>query len=488
MPKRLDEARVLAAVAANDPPASTDHLDDDEWHAAQDMWLVKWSGSVLPDGPQRRLKWNDRVKEHARLVAAAARAVALPASMPRRKGARKAPVPTPHEPMQPANMPERASPARPPEDREDLGLPPLAAVSIEPQQHASAPAAASMFSLLSPPPQPPAQRTATERAAAERAAKKVRRAERERQTCAEGERALWLDEAARSSLAWRRISDPSSDDDLPSVLRAHPGDDASDVYERWCDYGPELMRGRPYKPQMPTKPPPLDVAHQPNLLALEARSLAGEYVGERNAAGQCEGRGKYVFADGAVYEGEFKAGKAEGRGNHQTAVGDVYEGELKAGKREGRGIYRYANGDVYEGEWKAGKKEGRGIYRSADGDVYEGEYKAGKKEGRGIARWADGNVYEGEFKAGIYQYASNVVCRAQPQEPHSAGAFEERRDLPASLQWKLELSDIMIEQLRYRHSKAHGMAARGEIQLELQQLLLERVGLDNRMANEKYYY
>lgn len=48
--RRLDEARVLAAVAANDPPASADHLDDDEWHAAQDKWLVKWSGSVLFDG------------------------------------------------------------------------------------------------------------------------------------------------------------------------------------------------------------------------------------------------------------------------------------------------------------------------------------------------------------------------------------------------------------------------------------------------------
>jgi hypothetical protein len=80
----------------------------------------------------------------------------------------------------------------------------------------------------------------------------------------------------------------------------------------------------------------------------------------------------------------------------------------------------------------------------------------------------------------------------QPQEPleHSAGAFEERRDLPASLQSKLEVSDIMIEQLRYRLSKAHGsvqfsfssvhMAARGEIQLELQQLLRERVGLDRQ--------
>ena len=75
MLKRPIEARVLAAaVAANDPPASADHRDDDEWHAAQDKWLVKWSGSVLPDGPQRRRKWDDRVKEHARLVAAVARA------------------------------------------------------------------------------------------------------------------------------------------------------------------------------------------------------------------------------------------------------------------------------------------------------------------------------------------------------------------------------------------------------------------------------
>ena len=110
-------------------------------------WLVKWSGSGLPDGPQRRRKWDDRVKEHARLVAAAARAVASPASMPRRKGARKPPVPTPHEPMlaareEPmqlaADMPERASPARPPEDSEDLGLPLLAAAALAAWQSAAA--------------------------------------------------------------------------------------------------------------------------------------------------------------------------------------------------------------------------------------------------------------------------------------------------------------------------------------------------------------
>ena len=303
-----------------------------------------------------------------------------------------------------ANVPaSAASPARPPEDREglqaarpledreDLGLPPLAAVSIEPRQHAPAPAPASMFSL------PPAQRTAAERAAAERAAKKACREERERRMCEEGERALWY-EAARASTTWRRVHDPSDDEggppcpeaceplfeagdkvgeeaddpdkdeinrrvaaakrrqreadeedyDLPSVLRAHPGDTSSDVYERWCDYGPELMRGRPCRPyrppapQMPPKPP-----------------------------------------------------------------------------------------------------------------------------------------------------------EPQPQEPleHSAGAFEERRDLPASLQSKLEVSDIMIEQLRYRLSKAHGsvqfspfssvhMAAAGgeihQLHVELQKLLRERVGLDRQ--------
>ena len=48
-----------------------------------------------------------------------------------------------------------------------------------------------------------------------------------------------------------------------------------------------------------------------------------------------------------------------------------YEGEYNAaGEREGRGVYRYADGDVYEGEYKAGKKEGRGVYRWANGNVY----------------------------------------------------------------------------------------------------------------------
>ena len=55
----------------------------------------------------------------------------------------------------------------------------------------------------------------------------------------------------------------------------------------------------------------------------------------------------------------------------------------------------YAQGNVFEGEWKAGKREGRGVFRSANGDVYEGSFKAGDREGRGTYRSADGGVYEG---------------------------------------------------------------------------------------------
>ena len=47
MPKRPDTARMRAAVAAGDPPASAEYFLDDEWHAEQEQWLAKWSPRVL---------------------------------------------------------------------------------------------------------------------------------------------------------------------------------------------------------------------------------------------------------------------------------------------------------------------------------------------------------------------------------------------------------------------------------------------------------
>jgi hypothetical protein len=108
MPKRPDSARVRAAVAAGDPPASAAYPDDDGWHAEQERWLAKWSPRVLPMGPLRRQQWKNRVKEHARLVAAAECASSSPPK-PKRKRARKPPAPTVHEPVL-AGPPQRKRP------------------------------------------------------------------------------------------------------------------------------------------------------------------------------------------------------------------------------------------------------------------------------------------------------------------------------------------------------------------------------------------
>jgi hypothetical protein len=92
MPKRLHPARVSAAVAAGDPPASAQYAHDDAWHDAQNIWLAKWSVRLLPEGPQRRRQWTKRKEEHARLVAASSKVAALTKKRVYARGKPKPPV------------------------------------------------------------------------------------------------------------------------------------------------------------------------------------------------------------------------------------------------------------------------------------------------------------------------------------------------------------------------------------------------------------
>ena len=107
-----------------------------------------------------------------------------------------------------------------------------------------------------------------------------------------------------------------------------------------------------------------------------------------------------------------KLTKESDRANIQRLVKDIaphmkrvtvgYEGEkIAAGQYHGRGVYRYADGNVYEGEWKDDKMHGRGVFRYADGDVYEGEWEDGKMHGRGVFRYPDGSIaHDGQWKDG----------------------------------------------------------------------------------------
>ena len=76
---------------------------------------------------------------------------------------------------------------------------------------------------------------------------------------------------------------------------------------------------------------------------------------------------KVGFAKGFPYRG----GAGGGRGKYVFANGDVYEGEWKDGKQEGRGTYSFANGNVYDGKWKDNNKGQMAKLGIADEDCIE---------------------------------------------------------------------------------------------------------------------
>ena len=69
-----------------------------------------------------------------------------------------------------------------------------------------------------------------------------------------------------------------------------------------------------------------------------------------------EGKGRYKFRNGNIYEGEMRHDKMHGSGLMKYVNGhttyDIYDGEFSDDKRNGWGTMTYAKGDVYRGEWK----------------------------------------------------------------------------------------------------------------------------------------
>ena len=70
----------------------------------------------------------------------------------------------------------------------------------------------------------------------------------------------------------------------------------------------------------------------------------------------------------------------------------------KEDKINGQGKYTYANGNVYEGDWKEDKMNGRGTLTWTNGNVYVGEWKENKINGQDKKTSATGHVvHEGKW-------------------------------------------------------------------------------------------
>lgn len=101
----------------------------------------------------------------------------------------------------------------------------------------------------------------------------------------------------------------------------------------------------------------------------------GEYMGETAGAapkvgcqkGDCQnGRGQYIFRDGARYEGDFRLGVPSGVGVVTYTNGEKYEGEMFEGEFNGRGTLTMADGSQAIGFWQKGTYMG-------DKNPYQGQ-------------------------------------------------------------------------------------------------------------------
>lgn len=120
-------------------------------------------------------------------------------------------------------------------------------------------------------------------------------------------------------------------------------------------------------------------------------------------SGTCkDGKGKYIYSNGYIYEGNFANEVRSGLGVLTNPSGDKYEGMWAEDQFNGQGTYKWADGSKYTGEWKNGVQDGYGIFFYTNGDKYTGYFRNNKFNGKGKYTWADGSMQDGNYIDGEY--------------------------------------------------------------------------------------
>lgn len=99
------------------------------------------------------------------------------------------------------------------------------------------------------------------------------------------------------------------------------------------------------------------------------------------------------------YVGGFESGKKTGDGVMKfLELGGEYRGAFDKDLENGKGKRLYADGAIYRGEWRDGKRHGKGACAYANGDEYQGEWSNDKRHGYGVCVFADGTKFRGEWE------------------------------------------------------------------------------------------
>ncbi|TGQ92514.1 hypothetical protein EN851_13155 [Mesorhizobium sp. M8A.F.Ca.ET.208.01.1.1] len=100
------------------------------------------------------------------------------------------------------------------------------------------------------------------------------------------------------------------------------------------------------------------------------------------------------------YFGDIRNGRPDGQGRLELRSGEAFEGHWFAGDLDGKGIHVDAEGNRYEGQFVRGVPSGEGRLLSKTGEIFVGSFVDGLKDGKGQTRLAGGTVYSSQWVMG----------------------------------------------------------------------------------------
>ncbi len=100
------------------------------------------------------------------------------------------------------------------------------------------------------------------------------------------------------------------------------------------------------------------------------------------------------------YFGEIRNGRPDGQGRLELRSGEILDGHWVAGQFDGHGIHVDADGNRYEGQFTAGVPNGEGRLETKTGEIFAGSFADGLKNGKGRTRLPGGTVYWSQWAMG----------------------------------------------------------------------------------------
>jgi hypothetical protein len=100
------------------------------------------------------------------------------------------------------------------------------------------------------------------------------------------------------------------------------------------------------------------------------------------------------------YFGEIRNGRPDGQGRLELRSGEILDGHWVAGQLDGHGIHIDADGNRYEGQFRAGVPNGSGRLETKTGEIFVGSFTDGLKNGKGRTRLPGGTVYWSQWAMG----------------------------------------------------------------------------------------